>query len=295
MQITFTCTIKINMKTIAVLTDLSANANHATRFALHMAKKMKARVSLFSINAVPARAKLQLAGNQQDMFDFGAGSELADFAIKAELEMAERYFPGSYLPEITVDSGSSELEDVMTDIAHNSEIAMIVTAPTGNADLATFMLSDTCNRIIDWAAVPVMVIPHCAAVRNFEKIAFATTLHEEDINSIAELGALMEAFTAELMVVHLNEDPDNLLIRDAEQKLNRDLYKKLNCGGVYFRSVADNKPNKDWNWLSANKKTELLALMQHPREQMTKFFTRGQNLHATHHITIPVIVLPKRP
>ncbi|MEP6613275.1 MAG: universal stress protein [Mucilaginibacter sp.] len=283
------------MKTIAVLADFSESSVHATRFAVHMAKKMKARVLLFSLNAVTAPKQLQMAGGHQDMFDFGAGSELADFAIKTELEMADRYFPGSYLPEVTFDSNSSELEDVMTSIAHNNEIALVITAPTGNADLATFMLSDACTRMIDWAAVPVMVIPHCAAVRNFEKMAFATTLHEEDIHSIAELGALMEAFTAELMVAHLNEDPDNLQIRDAEQKLNRDLYKRLNCGGVYFRSIADNKQYKDWNWLNANKKTELLALMQHPREQMTKFFTRGQNPHATHHITVPVMVLPKRP
>lgn len=283
------------MKTIAVLADFSENSVHATRFAVHMAKKMKARVLLFSLNAVTAPAQLQMAGGQQDIFDLGVGCQLADFAIKAELEMADRYFPGSYLPEVTFDANSSELEDVMTSIAHNNDIALVVTAPTGNTDLATFMLSDACTRIIDWASVPVMVIPHCATVRNFEKIAFATTLHEEDINSIAELGALMESFAAELMVAHLNEDPDNLLIRDAEQQLNRDLYKKLNCGGVYFRSITDNKQYKDWNWLNANKKTELLALMQHPREQMTKFFTRGQNLHATHHITVPVMVLPKRP
>ena len=282
------------MKTIAILADFSESSVHATRFAVHMAKKMKARVLLSSINTVPARAQLQLAGNHQDMFDF-AGKELADFAIKTELEMADRYFPGSYLPEITFDAGSSELEDVMTAIAHNNDIAMVVTAPPGDTDLATFMLSDACNRIIDWAAVPVMVIPHCATVRNFEKMAFATTLHEEDINSIAELGALMEVFAAELMVAHLNGDPGNQAIRDEEQKLNRNLYKRLNCGGVYFRSIADDKQHKDWNWLKANKKTELLALMQHPREQMTRFFTRGQNLHSTHHITIPVMVLPKRP
>ncbi len=283
------------MKTIAVLADFSENSMHATRFAVHIAKKMKARVLLFSVTTVAVPAQLQLAGGHQDLFDFGAGSPLADFAIKTELDMADRYFPGSYLPEVTFDAGSSELEDVMTSIAHNNEIALVVTAPTANTDLATFMLSDACTRIIDWAAVPVMVIPHCATVRNFEKMAFATTLHEEDINSIAELGELMEVFAAELMVAHLNEDPDNLQIRDAEQKLNRDLYKKLNCGGVYFRSIDDTKRDKDWNWLKANKKTELLALMQHPREQMNSFFTRGQNLHATHHITIPVMVLPKRP
>src|ERR1700755_1093595 len=98
------------MKTIAVLADFSETSIHATRFAVHIAKKIKARVLLFSLNAVAVPSQLQMAGGHQDMFDFGTGSQLADFAIKTELDMAGRYFPGSYLPEITFDSGSSELE-----------------------------------------------------------------------------------------------------------------------------------------------------------------------------------------
>lgn len=281
------------MKTIAVLTDFSENATHATRFALHMAKKMKAKVLLFRVSTVPSVLKLIPAGEQDSEIE--SESILSDFALRMEQALIANTIPGLFLPEVNVDSDSSELVDVMTSIMHNEEISLIVTAPPAGNDLTTYMLSDACNRIVDWATVPVLVVPEFAPLKNFEKIAFASQLHEEDLNSIAALGSLLESFAAELMVAHLNSNPLDKVIRAAEDILNRDLYKKLDCGGVYFRSIPDTDQQKNWDWLKANKRTDLLAVVQQPREQMARFFKRGQNEAVTHHLTLPVMILPKRP
>jgi hypothetical protein len=281
------------MNTIAVLTDFSERSVHATRFAMHMAKKMRTKVLLFSLSAVPVNLNLVPAGEPEHSLD--SGNALADFTLRMEMDLKNGSFPGACLPEVAFSDEGPEVVDVMTAIMKNSEIGMIVTFPFGNDDLATYMLSDACNRIIDWATVPVLVVPESAAIKNFEKIAFASQLHEEDLNSIAELGGLMESFGAELMIAHLNENPSDTSIQEAEKQLKRDLYQKLNCGGVYFRSIPDNSAQKDWDWLKANKKTDLLAVVQQPREQMARFFKRGRSSQATYHITIPVIILPQRP
>ncbi|SDP97009.1 Nucleotide-binding universal stress protein, UspA family [Mucilaginibacter sp. OK268] len=281
------------MNTIAVLTDFSERSVHATRFAMHMAKKMRAKVLLFSISTVPANRQLMTAGEPSYLPD--PVNELADFTFRMGLELQNRSFPGACLPGLAFHEEGPEIVDIMTAIMENNEINMIVTFPSGSDDLATYVLGDTCNRIIDWATVPVLVVPECAAVRNFEKIAFASQLHGEDLHSIAELGGLMENFAAELMVAHLNEDPSDIGIQAAEKQLSRDLYQKLDCGGFYFRSIPDTSVQKDWSWLNANKKTDLLAVVQQPREQMARFFKRGRHSQVTYHITIPVIILPQRP
>ncbi|MFA6083952.1 universal stress protein [Mucilaginibacter sp.] len=281
------------MKTIAVLTDYSKSAEHATQFAFHMAKKMKAKVLLFSVCAIPSAKQLLLAGEPEQLPEYEHA--LVDFGRRMAQDLVACTFPGCYLPEVNVDCDSSEIVDIMTAIMRNEEICLIVTAPTAENDLATYILSDACNRIIDWATVPVLVVPETAPLRYFEKIAFASQLHEEDIYSIAELGSLLESFAAELMVAHLNSDPSDNGIRTIEEKLNRDLYKKVDCGGVYFRSITDTDKQKNWDWLKANKRTELLAVVQQPREQMARFFERGQNEEVTSHLTLPVMILPKRP
>ncbi|NNU33124.1 universal stress protein [Mucilaginibacter sp. S1162] len=280
------------MKTIAVLTDLSKSAEHATHFALHMARKMKAGVLLFHDCPVPAARQLAYAGEQEPEADEHL---LIDHARRMSHDLAKRSFTGSYLPEIRTYGKSTEIVDIMTEIMHNEEICLIVTAPVNGMDPATYLTGDICNRIIDWATVPVLVVPDTAPLRNFEKIAFASQLHEEDINAIEELGSLLESFAAELMVAHLNRNPSDQHIRGAEEELNRELYRKLNCGGVYFRSIPDVISQKNWEWLKANKHTDLLAVMQQSREQMAALFKRGQNREVTYHLNLPVMILPKRP
>jgi hypothetical protein len=281
------------MKMIAVLTDFSKSAEHATQFALHMAKKMKAGILLFSTCHVLVPAQPVLAGQPDLLPD--ARSALLEYGNRMTEIFADRTFPGSYLPEIRLDPDNTDMVDIMTSLMKDPEVCLIVTSTGAETDLATYILSDNCTRLIDWAVVPVMVVPETAPLKNFEKIAFASQLHEEDIHSIGELGALLESFAAELMVAHLNAEPHNLHIRQAEESLNRDLYKKLDCGGVYFRSIPDTELQKNWEWLKANKRTDLLAVVQQPREQMTSFFQRGRNPSVTYHLTLPVMILPKRP
>lgn len=281
------------MKTIAVLTDLSKSAEHATQYALHIAKKMKANVLLFQVCEVPVVRQLVMAGGNDDEPDHQAG--LVDFADRMRQMASARAFDPATMPMLQTDATSTEIVDVMTTIMQNEEICLVVTDPGKERELANYLQSDACNRIIDWARVPVLVVPECAPIRNPEKIAYASRLHEEDINAIAELGNLMESFAAELMVAHLNEKPADKAIRQCEEQLSLDLYKKLNCGGVYFRSIPDLEVEKNWDWLRANKKTEMLAVMQQPRDIMNKFFGRGQNEALTYHLTVPVMILPKRP
>jgi len=222
-------------------------------------------------------------------------SPLAEFAQRMVQELADRSFPGAYLPKVSLDEKNTDTVDIMIALRECEDVCMIVTGLAGEKDPETFLLSNTCKRIIDWATVPVMVVPPTAPLRNFEKLAFASHLHAEDINSIAHLGQLMEDYAAELMVVHLNQDPSNPAVRQAEQTLNRDLYTKLNCGGVYFRSIPDTLKVKDWAWLSANKRTDLLVVVRSPNQQFDQFFKRAQNESVTYHLTLPVMVMPKLP
>ena len=284
------------MKTIAILTDFSERSAHAAKYALHIAKKMKVDVRFYQLQLTPATLQKQPVLNGDDYTEeLITDNRLAAFSEILEADLLKRGFPGSFIPQISTHAGSADMVDVMTEIINDTDIAMIVMAPLETDDLASFMLSDACSRIIDWTTVPVMVVPPGTPIRNIEKMAFATTLDADNMLSIAELGNLMDGFHAELMVAHLNNNPDDGGIKAAENELNHKLYRELSCGGVYFRSVPDTKLQKDWEWLKANKRTDLLAIAKRHKEQMASFFKRGQSIHITHHITIPVMVLHKRP
>jgi len=284
------------VKTIAVLTDFSAGSVHATRCAMHMAKKMKAQIVLFNLSTVNANKRLTLADIDDGFHEESEpGNQLADFCSAMDLLQEQSAFPAAYHPEISCNNESSEMEDIMTSIGNDNQVVLLVTPTFECEDLSTFIAGDTCSKMIDWASVPVLVIPPGAAIKNYEKITFVTNLNEQDINAIARLGKLTEVFAADLMVAHLNEDPGDRSKIAAEQALNKALYEKIDYGRIYFRSIPDLHSQKDWDWLKANKKTDLLAIVQQSREQMTNFFKRGQNIQHTLHLNIPVMLLPKMP
>ncbi|QKJ32989.1 universal stress protein [Mucilaginibacter mali] len=283
------------MKTIAVLTDQSAGSHTAARYALHLAKKMKANVLLFNLAPVPTTVlQLQTVDGEPEMEET-PDKGLAAYVLQLEQELVASSFAGNRLPEISFDAGRTELVDIMTAIDCHTDIAMVVTGVPDQEEMANYLIGENCSRIIDWARIPVMVVPRGTVRMNPEKITYAATLKEEDIQSIGELGELMEAFAAELMVAHLcGLNPDKE-VKTKEKVLQTALYRDLNCGGVYFRSIDDSQLARDWKWLKANKPTDIMALMLRPKEEMNKFFKRGQNAEVTYHLTIPVIVMPKRP
>ncbi len=280
------------MKTIAVLTGQDSGSRTAARYALHLAKKMKANVLLFHLAPVTASIlQMQTAGEEPEMNDV-KNNDLGAYALQLEQELAAS---SSRLPEISFDAAHTELVDIMTAIDAHTDIAMVVTGVPDQEELADYVLGDTCSRIIDWARIPVMVVPRGTKRMNPEKIAYAATLKEEDIQSIGELGELMESFAAELMVAHLCLVQPDKEVKNKEKELQSALHRDLNCGGVYFRSIDDSQPVRDWKWLKANKTTDIMALMLRPKVEMKSFFKRGQNSEVTYHITVPVIVMPKRP
>jgi hypothetical protein len=171
---------------------------------------------------------------------------------------------------------------------------LIVTAPHDSQDMATYVLSDHCQQIMHWAPVPVMIVPDATLVRNPEKIAFVTNLGEQDTNYLNVLANLVEQFSPEIMVSHLTE---NYSLEDTftilEKKFLAGIYKKVDYGRVYYRRIIVGGQEKTWKWLNDNKKCDWLVISHKPQRALKEFFNLGRTPQTTHHITIPIIVLPE--
>ena len=285
------------MKTIAVLTDFSLCSEHAAIYAMHLAKKIKANVVLYNLDPVPVPGKLVLASGFSDDEDKDLRSETNDrletFSTRLKNQLIERSFPGSVLPEITYDGDNQEIVDVMTSIVNNNEIILIVTSPQDGQDIANYMLSDHCQQIMHWAPVPVMIVPDTTLIRNPEKIAITTNLGEQDTNYINVLANLVEQFSPEIMVSHLIEDRTlENTTTPLENRFFTSIYKNVTYGRVYYKRVIVGEQKKSWKWLNDNKKCDLLVISHRSEGNLKEFFNLGRTPEITHHITIPIIVLP---
>jgi len=215
------------------------------------------------------------------------------FRCKLEQQLRENSFPGTALPELTCGNEGTELVDIMTALISKDDVILIITNPAYQKDISSYMLSAHCMQIMDWATVPVMIVPETTLIRNPEKIAIIANLGEQDTDYINVLGNLVEQFSSEIMVSHLtgNHSLDGTFT-PSENKLLANIYKKVDYGRVYYRRIIIGGQEKGWRWLNNNKKCDLIAVSHQPQNALKEFFNLGCTPEITHHLTIPVIVLP---
>ncbi|HVW94535.1 MAG TPA: universal stress protein [Mucilaginibacter sp.] len=280
------------MNTIAILTDLSETSVNAIRFAIHLAKRYHAKIKIYSLVQLPVVCRRELAGDD-DLFPEGdiADPVLTGFASAIRTDVLSHSFPGAFFPDISFGTQSGDLVDIMTSIINNDDIGMIVTAPGKGTRLAEFMSSDACQKITGWAAVPVIVVPDAATVKYPEKIVCLTAAHSADFSHVQQLADIISCFPAEIMVARLEEFSSAVQNSITEKTLSDELYNQVNYSRIYFKTIPHSRQN-DWNWLKSHKHTDLLVVPQMPKTAIKKIFSRGISTHTTHHLTIPVMVLP---
>lgn len=284
------------MKTIAVLTDFSIGAEHAAMYALHLAKKISANVVLYNVCPLPVQIPVAVSSAYSDEVEQEGRPENCDNLLSLTKRLTSRLietsFPGAVLPEITFDrSSGNEIVDAMTSLINNDDIMLIVTSPTLNDSIEAFIQGDDCRKIVDWANVPVLVVPDSASIRNPEKIAFVSEFKGSDTHYITSLLNLAGKFSPEIMVAHLEEgcNPTNLQI--AEKALLASIYNKVDYGRIYCRCIPFVK-QACWQWLKDNKRSDMLVMVQQHQQKLKEFFKRGQGSQVTYHITIPVLIFP---
>ncbi len=280
------------MKNIAVLTDFSEGAEHAALYALHLAKKIKANVILHHFSPLPVTRQIPVAHGFTEDEDEETRSErnntLSAFSLKLEQQLRERSFPGTVLPELTFSDEGDDLVDIMTSPVNSNDVILIITNPVCSEDISSYMLSAHCRQIMDWATIPVMIVPETALIRNLEKIAFATVLGCDDANYINGLVSLVEEFSPEIMISYL---PGKTFI-DGDDACITKVIQNVDYGRIYYRRISIDRTERNWKWLNDHKKCDLLVFERKSQNKLKDFFNLGHNTQDTHHLTIPVLILP---
>jgi len=199
------------MKTIAVLVDFSDRSQHAAKYALHLAKKIKANVLVFNAFLVPAdipMAASQVAWPIYEYEEIKADAEknLKKFCDQLKHGVKERPLPGVFLPAITYLCEEGQVAKALGILESNKDIVLLVAGTHSSDALTSFVLGNNCRELIDATRLPLLLVPENAAIKDLDHIIFATDLDINDINYINAVAGLAQEFPADLMVV--NVDPE---------------------------------------------------------------------------------------
>ncbi|HAL83052.1 MAG TPA: hypothetical protein DCO83_13120 [Mucilaginibacter sp.] len=285
------------MKTIAVLTDFSARAEHAAEYTLNLAKKIKADVLLYNAFLVPEShpnaAKKIWPVEDYDEIKSRTQKKLNTLCRKLENDFREKSFPGSYIPSISYSCEEGAIANNIAELEEDKNLILIVLATHGPDDVSAFMMGDNCRQVIDAASTPLLIVPENSAIKNIEKFAFAADIVHNDIDYISSLAKLAKQFSAEILVANVNHHaPLTKEHENAVSAFKKEITHKINYSRVYYRNIPNDNVKMGLDWLMENIKFDILVMV-HRKGDLTEFFFK-QSITKTmaEHTYMPLLVYP---
>lgn len=286
------------MKTILLPTDFSLAAKNAARYAMHLAREMKADLKLCTAVGVPVEvpvpAQVSTSLLNVEALEHQAAEELKHFAQQiTQLDLLEGAAE-AYHPEVDYEVGIGPVSYVICELATNHDVSLVTMGMTGAGGLGQFLFGSNSQAMVEAATFPVLFVPSGASYRKLTKIAFATDLTEADIVLIHVLANFARTFNAEILLVHISDQLQDS--RPAYQKkiddFLREVTNKVNYHKIYYQHLQNDTVDDGLACLASHEQVQMLVMVHRKQNILYRLFKGSHTQTIKRHIEIPLMVFP---
>jgi nucleotide-binding universal stress UspA family protein len=270
---------------IVVPTDFSAPAEQALNYAIELAKKTKASITLLHINQVA-------------MVDASMPAETYQFLVK-EIEEMTKEGMDKLAKKLLIPSGIAYttetrygfVSEEICEIAKKDEADLIIMGTTGASGAAEILIGSNAASVVAKSAVPVLVIPKDLNFKEYTRIVYATDYNEPEFPALMRLIYFAELFDCPLDVIHVKSDADKYF------NIENNFFKK-NKANITYPNINYIRLEKGDIIQSINHYVEenhgdLLVMAKHNRSFFDRLFHRSLSKKMAYHTKIPLLVLVK--
>ncbi|MNR05980.1 Universal stress protein family protein [compost metagenome] len=266
---------------------------------MHLAKEMKIDVKLCNAILVPAEAPMaeRVAWPLADYStlkqesDVELRSLVKDMNALFELESAADF----HHPKIEYTTEVGGVKDVVSNLAHQHDISLVVMGMSGATGLGKFLMGGNSRALIESAAFPILLIPKETRFKKIDKIAFATDLNEGDVEIIHLLSGLARIFDAEILIIHISDSSADHQPKDqpAIDAFLNQITNKVNYHKIYYEYIWNVDVDKGLDWLIEQGKISMLAMVHRNKSLFNRLFKGSHTQRIKNKITIPLLVFPE--
>lgn len=283
------------MKKILVPIDYSSHSDNAVVYALEMAKKIHADIHLF--HGIETPEFVAMPG-----FMVWPSEDFTDLKAEADNDM-EKYvtnirrnpsFQYPYLRNIGFSTAIGSTSLVIGQAILDQKPDLVVMGMEDKGRINRFFLGSTSRAMIEKTTVPILLVPAKARYRPIEKIAFATDLSENDLNSIHDLARLFSLYNPEILLVHVDDqlsdfhDPRT----PSNQFLNR-VTCNINYNKIYYRHISETDIGKGLKWLTENGQVDILSMIHRHPSIFSRILDGSHTQKLAKSIHLPLLVMPE--
>lgn len=276
------------MINILVPTDFSATAKKAVEYAVLVAKRTNATITILHIYQIPlVSVRPPYVANQEEV------KKNISLAEK-QLAKLEREIVGlkeiSYVTKTLGMYWQIELPEII--LEQNADI--IIMGTNGASGLKEIVLGSNTARVIDTAKCPVLAIPVDAQCTKIEKVAFA--YDKEFVENLSTFDFLIwftKRFNTLLEVFHVK--PSELDKDSTEERINTH-HRKLYLKEIQhsYSEIVGNDIEEYINRYLIEKNIDVLVMMHRSRSLFERLFRRSFSKKMAYHTSIPLLVIPEK-
>jgi nucleotide-binding universal stress UspA family protein len=283
------------MKTILVPIDFSPCADNALRYAIQVAKKIKADIHICHAIMVP---ELTPMGGlivwppyESETLLREATDEIIAYAKKV---ITEEDLGKATDPSITYSCEAGTVKDVMHRLYEKNKIDLVIMGMSGNGDLKRLFIGSSSRDLIEQTNIPILLIPKSATFKTIKKIALATDLSQSDINTIQNIARLFSILKPEILLAHINGYVSDFHDPGSEShKFLNSVTCKVNYPKIYYRHIQQKSINDGLLWLTEKGQVEILAMVHRHQGLFAEITNASHTQKMAKIITIPLLVMPE--
>lgn len=277
------------MKKILLLTDFSANAAHAAKSALSLAKQWHTGVILYhstlSIPVVPNYAGGGFVTETANLFAEESREKLA--------ELQHQLLAGSKpSPALETEQGEGDLGDNVKKLIRDHDIELIVMgAPEGGA-LDHLLTGSETRAVIKHTERPVLVIPATKQIRSLKNFVLATDYREADLCAVRYLCKWVAETGGRLDIVHIQTGSDTAPLNGQQRQVFEFFLSSLKYNNVHCHDLRGKAVLSRLNRFCEDKQADVLAMINYHHDFFSRLFGTSETFKALHHLQLPLLVFP---
>lgn len=275
------------MKNILVPVDFSKNSENATKYAILLAAKLKAKLFLFHSFYSP-HASGHLSTRDADSGK-KTGHELSIQDLK------DLYTQCSPLTDQNVEylSSQKELREELPEIIRNNNIDLLVMGTQGIGWLEGKVFGTNTSWAIENLSCPILAIPETETPLEITHITYASQFLDSDIANLKAVSLIIERFSADVTVIHIEShstDSLNQQLNNFKEKLK----KEMNFQSIAFKSIiAPNVEEALENYIKEHP-VNLLVMSAQQRDMYDKVFGKSITRLMVHRLKSPILFFHHR-
>lgn len=276
--------MSLQISHILVPTDFSETADNALSFALEIALRKKARLTVMHTIEEPYNYASMIEDYQQRVKR--NAENLLHEKIDEILEQ-KRYQQLNINTHLlygpTVFSILDQIEE--------TDIDFVVMGTTGATGLKRVLFGSNTTEIIQRSEIPVLAIPEESEFKGLSQIIFLTDYNDGDLKALEKTTELAIEFDSEISVLHVTRELN--LREEIMRRGFKDIAtSQVSYTNLKFELAAEDNLIKGINEFLSRQPSSLISMVKYKKPFFTELLHKSHSKEMGFYTTVPLLILP---